>query len=108
LQDPAELTKRANLQSRRRSSPLAFVPEGFLVTPTSAGRGGSSRSGGLVHLVNGCRGDAEFGGDRLDGMMGGIEVYPTVGSEVRTNVALVVSLNFIAGQPVEYPIALPL
>ena len=37
--------------------------------------------GGLVHLVNGCRGDAEFGGNRIGRMLGDIEVYPTIGSE---------------------------
>jgi hypothetical protein len=65
---------------------------------------GSSRQrsqGGLVHLVNGCGGDAEFGGDRVDRVLGDVEVYPAVGGEVWADVALVVSLNFITGQPAE-------
>jgi hypothetical protein len=43
--------------------PSAFVPEGFLVTQTSVVSSRQRSQGGLVHLVNGCRGDAEFGGD---------------------------------------------
>jgi hypothetical protein len=57
--------------------------------------------GGLVHLINGCRGDAEFGGDRVDRGLGDVWVYPTVGGEVWAYVAIVVSLYFITGQPVE-------
>ena len=57
-------------------SPSAFVPEGFLVTQTSVGSSRQRSQGGLVHLVNGCRGDVEFGGDRV---LGDVEVYPTVG-----------------------------
>ena len=51
--------------------------------------------GGLVHLVNGCRGDAELGGDCVDRSLGDSEVYPTVGGEVGADVPLVVLLNFI-------------
>ena len=54
------------------------MPEGFLVTQTSVGSSRQRSQGGLVHLVNGCRGDAEFGGDRIDRMLGEVEVYPTV------------------------------
>src|SRR5438093_4895064 len=54
-----------------------------------------------VNLVNGCRGDAEFCGDRVDCVFGDVEVYPAVGSVVWTDVAIVVAANFIAGQPVE-------
>ncbi len=57
--------------------------------------------GGLVDLVSGCRGDAEFCGDRVDRVLCHAQVYPTVGGEVWADVALVVSLNFITGQPVE-------
>ena len=62
---------------------------------------GPRSQGGLVHFGNGCRGDAEFGGDRVDRVLGDVEVYPTVGGEVWADVALVVSLNFITGQPAE-------
>src|SRR5512135_58389 len=79
----------------------AASPEGVLVTQTSVGSSRQWSQGGLVHLVNGCRGDAEFGGDRVDRVLGNVEVYPTVGGEVWADVALVVSLNFITGQPVE-------
>jgi hypothetical protein len=65
---------------------------------------GSSRQrlqGGLVHRVNGCRGDAQLGGDRDNRVLDDVEVYPDVGGEVWADVALVVSLNFITGQPAE-------
>ncbi len=62
---------------------------------TSVGSSRQRSQGGLVHLVNGCRGDAEFRGDRVDRVLGDVEVYPTVGGEVWADVALVVSLNFI-------------
>jgi hypothetical protein len=57
-----------------------------------------------IHLVNGCRGDgccgdAEFGGDRGDRALGDVEVNPTAGGEIRADVALVVLLRFLAGQP---------
>src|SRR5208282_6310045 len=68
---------------------------------TSVGSSRQRLQGGLVHLVNGCRGDPEFGGDRGDRVLGDLEVYPTVGGEVWADVALVVSLNFITGQPAE-------
>ena len=57
----------------------AASPEGVLVTQTSVGSSRQWSQGGLVHLVNGCRGDAEFGGDRVDRVLGDVEVYPTVG-----------------------------
>jgi hypothetical protein len=37
----------------------------------------------------------------VDRVLGDVQVYPTVGGEVWADVALVVSLNFITGQPVE-------
>src|SRR6201991_1038760 len=49
---------------------LAASPEGFLVTQTSVGSSRQRSQGGLVHLVNGCRGDAEFGGSRTMGSAG--------------------------------------
>src|SRR3954452_7145624 len=64
---------------RNRSSPrrsqrfpcgLAASPEGFLVTQTSVGSSRRRSQGGLVHPVNGCRGDAEFGGSRTIGSAG--------------------------------------
>jgi hypothetical protein len=60
--------------------------------------------GRQVHLVNGCsgdgcRGDAEFGSYRVDRVLGDVEVHPTVGGEIRADVALVVLLRFLAGQP---------
>src|SRR5689334_23356000 len=64
-------------------------------------RGCGRGQGGLVYLVHGCRGDAEFGGDRIDRMLGHVEGYPAVGGVVGTDVSLVVLLNFITGQPVE-------
>ena len=60
-------------------SPSAFLPEGYLVTQTSVGSSRLRSQGGLVHLVNGCRGDTEFGGDRVDRVLGDVAVYPTVG-----------------------------
>jgi hypothetical protein len=57
----------------------AFVPEGFLVTQTSVVSSRQRSQGGLVHLVNGCRGGAEFGGDHVDRVLADVEVYPTVG-----------------------------
>jgi hypothetical protein len=59
------------------------------------------RMGGLVHLVNGCGGYAELGRDRIDRVLGDVEVYLTVGGEVWADVALVVALNFSTGQRVE-------
>src|SRR5512135_3681483 len=79
----------------------AASPEDSLVTQTSVGSLRRWSQGGLVHLVNGCRGDAEFGGDRVDRVLGDVEVYPAVRGEVRADKALVVSLNFITGQPAE-------
>jgi len=38
---------------------------------------------------DGCRGDAEFCGDRVDRVLGDVEVYPTVGGEAEADVALV-------------------
>ena len=73
----------------------------FFVTQTRVGSSRQRSQGGLVHLVNGCRGDAEFRGDRGDRVAGDALVYPTVGGEVWADVALVVSLNFITGQPAE-------
>jgi hypothetical protein len=58
----------------------AVVPEGFLVTPTSVVSSRQRSGGGLVHLVNGSRGDAEFGGDRVDRVLG--DVRSTRPSEV--------------------------
>jgi hypothetical protein len=60
--------------------------------------------GRQIHLVNGCRGDgrcgdAEFGCDRGDRALGDVEVNPTAGGEIRADVALVVLLRFLAGQP---------
>jgi hypothetical protein len=62
--------------------------------------------GRQVHLVNGCRGDgcrgdAEFGRDRVDPLLRDVEVHLAVGGEVRADVALVVPLCFIMRQPVE-------
>ena len=47
----------------------------------TAGRDGlRERSrGGLVHLIKGCRGNAKFGGDRGDRLLGNAQLYPTVG-----------------------------
>ena len=63
-----------NRSSPRRSQPfpcgLAASPEGFLVTQTSVGSSRQRSRGGLVHPVNGCRGDAEFGGSRTIGSAG--------------------------------------
>ena len=69
--------------------------------------GVAARSQGRqVHLVNGCRGDgcrwnAEFGGDRGDRVLGDVEVHPTVAGEIRADVALIVLLRFLAGQPAQ-------
>jgi hypothetical protein len=38
------------------------------------GRRGSGQRG-LVNLVHGCRGDAKFGGDRVDRVLSDVEVY---------------------------------
>src|SRR5690348_12197695 len=59
---------------------------------------------GLVHLINGCRGegclgDPEFGGDLVDRVLGDVKVHPTVGAEMRTDVALIVLLRFRTGHP---------
>ena len=82
---------------------VANRPDGRVefATSTTVGSSRQRSQGGLVHLVNGCRGDAAFGGDRVDRVLGDVEVYPTVGGEVWADIALVVSLNFITGQPVE-------
>ncbi len=53
--------------------------------------------GGLVHLVNGCPSDAEFRGDRVDRVLGDVDLYPAVRGDVWADVALVVSLNFVTG-----------
>jgi hypothetical protein len=77
-----------------RRQPVVFV----VVLVEEAARS----QGRQVHLVNscrgdGCRGDAEFGGNRVDRALGDVEVHPTVGGEMRTDVALVVLLRFLAG-----------
>ena len=63
------------------------------------GRRGSGH-GGLVYLAGGCRGDAEFGSDCVDRLLGDVEIYQTVSGKVGADVALVVPMNFLAGQPV--------
>jgi hypothetical protein len=92
-------TDYANGQSRRDMAVPAdqvFVVILAEVAARSQGR--------PIHLVNGCRGDgrcgdAEFGGDRGDRALGDVEVNPTAGGEIRADVALVVLLRFLAGQP---------
>src|SRR4051794_39697281 len=69
-----------------------ICPPCFCIAATGSSRARSR--GGLVHLVDGCRGDAEFGGDRGDRLLGDVEVDPTVGGEVRADVALEVTLGF--------------
>src|ERR1700722_13674354 len=57
--------------------------------------------GGLVDLIGSNRGDAEFGRDRIDPLLRNFEVYVTVGSKVRSDVALIEPLRFIRPQPVQ-------
>jgi hypothetical protein len=70
-----------------------FSVQALVLTARSQGR--------LVHLVSGWRGDAEFGGDCVDRVLGDGEVHPTVGGEIRADVTLVVLLRFLAGQPAQ-------
>ena len=48
----------------------ALVLEAFLDTQASVRSSRRRSQAGLVHLVNGCRGDAEFGGSRTIGSAG--------------------------------------
>ena len=57
--------------------------------------------GRLVDLIGTCRGDAEFGRDRVDRLPGDIEIHPVIGVEVWTDVVLVVALHLITRQPVQ-------
>ena len=41
--------------------------------------------------MSGCRSDAEFGGDRIDRLLGDVEVYPPARGVVGADVALVVA-----------------
>jgi hypothetical protein len=68
---------------------FVFVVVLFEVAAGSQGR--------QVHPVNGCCRDAEFGGDRVDRVLGDVKVHPTAGGEIRTDIALVVLLRFLAG-----------
>ena len=66
--------KSSRRDRRYIESPSTFAPQGFRVTQTSVGPSRQRSPGGLVHLLNGCRGDAEFGGDRVDRVVGDVEV----------------------------------
>jgi hypothetical protein len=68
--NPVESPGEMGLRLEGANSFHAASPEGFLVTQTSVGSSRQRSQGGLVHLVNGCRGDAEFGGSRTIGSAG--------------------------------------
>jgi hypothetical protein len=82
----AEVTSMADLRGRRLAVHAAHIWR-------SMGR--------LIDLVGGYWGDTEFGCDRVDRLPGYVEVHLAVGSEVRADVAFVVPLRFITGEPVE-------
>src|SRR4051812_43138256 len=68
--NPVESPGEMGVRLEGASSFHAASPEGFLVTQTSVGPSRQRSRGGLVHPVNGCRGDAKFGGSRTIGSEG--------------------------------------